>query len=142
MFNFLKRIFQFFWEPPKGIYVHPKDIPDSGLLGFNIGFSKTLASFRLDAGQWVILAKASTRGYGGNSGPTDCRLKIFAKEGEREESDESYESPIPMLASTVMVMLPFKVEKLAQFRLEAAVQGDPAEFLHIKLTATRDLNTI
>jgi hypothetical protein len=104
--------------------------------------SKQLAEFRLRPGQWVIVAKASAQGYGGNNGPTDCRLKLVGTEGPTVFSDESYGSPLPLLGTSMTVLLPFKVETRAQFHLQAAVQGQLAEFVHVVLSAIRDISAI
>lgn len=118
-------------------YVHPS-IQDTGIFQ---GI-KQVAEFRLGPGQWIIIAKASAKGHGGNNGPTDCRLKIFGTEGSRVSSDESYGSPLPLLGTSITVLLPFTVETGAQFQLQTAIQGPQAEFVHISLSAIREIGTM
>jgi len=117
------------------LYVHPS-IQNTGY----VQGSKQVATFRLGPGQWLIVAKASAQGYGGNNGPTDCRLKVVGTEGSTVSSDESYGSPLPLLGTSMSLLLPFKVETLAQFHLQADVQGQPAEFVHVVLSAIRDIS--
>lgn len=116
-------------------YVHPS-IQDTGIFQ---GI-KQVATFRLGPGQWLIIAKASAKGYGANNGPTDCRLMVVGTEGSRVSSDESYGSPLPLLGTSMTVLLPFKVETHAQFHLQTDVQGQQAEFVHIALSAIRDIS--
>ena len=117
------------------LYIHPS-IQETG----HFQGSKQVAAFSLGPGQWIIVAKASAQGYGGNDGPTDCRLKVVGTEGTRASSDESYGSPPPLLGTSMTVLLPFKVETLAKFHLQADVQGKPAQFVHVVLWAIRDIS--
>jgi len=117
------------------VYIHP-GIQDTGYFQG----SKQVAEFRLGPGQWIIIAKASAQGYGGNQGPTDCRLKIVGTEGSQISSDESYGLPPTQLGTTMTVMLPFKVEAFASIHLQADVQGQPAQFVHLVLSAIRDIS--
>lgn len=116
-------------------YFHPS-IQETGLFQG----SKQVATFSLGPGQWIIVAKASAQGYGGNNGPTDCRLMVVGTEGTTASKDESYGSPPPLLGTSMTVLLPFKVETLAQFHLQTDVQGQPAQFVHVVLWAIRDIS--
>ena len=116
-------------------YIHPS-IQATGLFQ---GI-KQVASFSLGPGQWIIVAKASAQGHGGNTDPTDCRLMVDGTEGTTVAKDESYGSPPPQLGTSMTVLLPFKVETRAQFHLQAAVQGELAQFVHIVLWAIRDIS--
>ena len=117
------------------LYIHPS-IPDTGIFQ---GL-KQVATFSLGPGQWIIVAKASAKGHGGNDGLTDCRLRVDGTEGSAKSSDESYGSPPPLLGTSMTVLLPFKVETRAQFQLQAGVQAKPAEFVHLVLWAIRDIS--
>jgi hypothetical protein len=122
------------------IYAHPS-IPGRMIEG-----ERRLATFSLGEGQWIVIAKAAVKGYGGNDRQVDCRLKLVGTEtiqGQpRVVQDESYESPSPLLGSTVMVMLPIEIEKAAEFDLMAGTQFGGAEFLHVRVCAIRDATTI
>ena len=117
------------------VYVHPRIQGTGYFQGSN-----QVAEFRLGPGQWIIIAKASAQGLGGNDGPTDCRLKVVGTEGSKDASDESYGSPPPGLGTSMTVMLPFKVETSASFHLQTDVQGQQAQFVHIVLSAIRDIS--
>lgn len=118
------------------LYVHPPIASTQSFVGL-----KKVDTFSLRTGQWIVFAKASAKGSGGNDGLTDCRLKIVGSEGGVTASDESYGAPAPLLGTTMTVMLPFNVVSSADFYLEAGVQGAPAEFVHMVITAVRDATT-
>lgn len=129
-----RQIFDVFVPKQKMVYVHPP-IPDRYVA---IGLEK-VASWSLDAGRWLVIAKAAVQGQGGNDGLADCRLKVVGTEGDRSSSDESYGAPAALLGATITVVLPFTVTASAQFYLQVAVQGaNSATFQHIVATAVRD----
>jgi hypothetical protein len=133
----IDRIFDVAAIKKRMLHIHPR-VNDTG--PFN--GSRKVASFTLGTGQWLVIAKASARGYGGNEGLADCRLMIVGTEGDVSASDESYGSPAPLLYTTMTVLLPFKVADAAQFVLYADVQTQQAEFLKIVATAVRDSSTV
>ena len=128
-----RKIFDMFAPRKKGLYVHPPIARQFQ------GPSERVASWTLDSGQWVVIAKAAAQGYGGNDGLADCRLKVVGTEGAHSASDESYGAPAKLLGTTMTVLLPFKVTTSAQFHLQVDVQGaNAASFLHIVVVAVRD----
>ena len=116
------------------LYLHPP-IPDRYV---PIGLEQ-IVTWSLDAGRWLVIAKAAVQGYGGNERLADCRLKIVGREGDFSSSDESYGAPSPLLGTTITVLLPFTVRTSASFYLQAGVQGpNSATFQHIVVSAVRD----
>lgn len=128
-----RNIFDIFVPKKKMLYVH------APIKNRFSGGQRPL-TWTLDAGQWVVIAKAAALGNGGNNGVADCRLMIVGTEGAHSESDESYGSAAAFLGATMTVILPFKVTTSAQFYLQVDTQGpNTADFLHIVATAVRDM---
>lgn len=135
MFAELKRWWKKFWHEETRTIQLPlvENLQPTIISGI-----KSVADFSLHKGRWVIFAKATAVGYGGNEGQVDLRLKVLGKEGGVVKSDESYGTASPSLGTSMMVILPFDVVSSAQFEVNVAAQGAQAEFKHIVVTAIRE----
>jgi hypothetical protein len=90
------------------------------------------------AGRWVVFAKATAQGYGGNEGLADAMLQVVGTEGGIEKHDETYETAAPSLGGSMTVILAMDVTSSAHVEVTVHAQSASADFKHIVVTAIRE----
>ncbi|MGY4517109.1 hypothetical protein [Lysobacter sp. HA18] len=135
MFAELKRWWKRIWhEETRSIQVPLVDTLNLA----SVSGIKPVADFYLQKGRWIVFAKGTAVGSGGNDRQVDLRLKVVGNEGDVTQSDESYGTASPLLGTTMTAILPFDVASSAHFQVNVAAQGGQAEFSHIVVVAVRE----